>query len=117
MATLCVSGDVLFQAGGKVSGDNLVEADYDRVIEDAEGKMSVAAKEDLITAYASASAHNQKFLRETCSKLAAIELVKYDMGNYSSRIEAEDIINILRDAALLNLSLLKDRDFVNFIKT
>jgi hypothetical protein len=38
------------------------------------------------------------------------------MSGYTSRVEAEDMINVLRDASLRGLSILKDKksqDFIN----
>jgi hypothetical protein len=38
------------------------------------------------------------------------------MSGYTSRIEAEDLINVLRDAALRGLALLKDKKITDFIR-
>jgi hypothetical protein len=38
------------------------------------------------------------------------------MSGYNSRVEAEDLINVLRDAALRNLALLKDKKHTDFIR-
>ena len=52
---------------------------------------------------------------DVVSSLAAIEAIAYDMSGYTSRIEAEDMINILRDNALRGLSILRDQKAVVFI--
>jgi len=54
-------------------------------------------------------------LTEVASNLAAIYAITYDMSGYSSRIEAEDMINILRDGALRGLSLLRDQKQKDFL--
>ena len=54
-------------------------------------------------------------LTEVASNLAAIYAIQYDMSGFSSRIEAEDMINILRDAALRGLSLLRDQKQKEFL--
>ena len=54
-------------------------------------------------------------LSDIASSLVAIEAISYDMSGYTSRIEAEDMINVLRDIALRNLSLLRDKKVVDFI--
>ena len=55
-------------------------------------------------------------LSDIVSALVAIEAICYDMSGYTSRIEAEDMINVLRDSALRNLALIRDKkaqDFIN----
>ena len=47
--------------------------------------------------------------------IAAIYGITYDMSGFTSRIEAEDMINVLRDSALRGLSLLRDQKVVTFI--
>ena len=37
-------------------------------------------------------------------------------ANYPSRIHAEDMINVLRDAALRGISILRDKKTQSFIK-
>ena len=54
-------------------------------------------------------------LTEVASDLAAIYAIQFDMSGYSSRIEAEDMINILRDASLRELSLLRDQKQKDFL--
>lgn len=50
------------------------------------------------------------------SSFVAIQGITYSMAGYTSRIEAEDMINVLRDGMLRGLSIIKDKkvqDFVN----
>ena len=54
-------------------------------------------------------------LTEVASNIAAIYAIQFDMSGFSSRIEAEDMINILRDAALRGLSLLRDQKQKDFL--
>ncbi len=54
-------------------------------------------------------------LNEVASKLGAIDCITYDMSGYTSRIEAEDMINVLRDGVLRGLSLLRDKKTTDFI--
>ena len=46
----------------------------------------------------------------------AVNPIMYDMGGYASRIEAEDMLNILRDAAMRGLSLLRDTKQKDFLE-
>ena len=54
-------------------------------------------------------------LSDICSSLVAIEAISYDMSGYTSRVEAEDMINVLRDGALRGLSILRDKKVQDFI--
>ena len=67
------------------------------------------------TLYASLNVDVKGILKETASNLAAIYVITYDMGGYTSRVEAEDMINVLRDAALRNLALLRDKKTKDFM--
>jgi len=49
------------------------------------------------------------------SNLAAIMVIQYDFSGFTSRIEAEDMINVLRDAALRGMSILRDKKQQDFI--
>ena len=57
----------------------------------------------------------KQILSDFCSSFVAIEAIAYDMSGYTSRIEAEDMINILRDGMLRAMSILRDQNVVTFI--
>lgn len=115
MGTLCISGVAVFEAGTGVS-TALTETQYDYAIKQAEGLISQISRYDWVANYGTIETNFKPFLEEICSKLAAIDLVKFDMSGYSTLQEAEDMINILRDAALRGLSLLRDQKGVTFGK-
>ena len=54
-------------------------------------------------------------LSDVASSLVAMEAISYDMSGYTSRLEAEDMINVLRDGALRGLSILRDKEVQRFI--
>jgi hypothetical protein len=58
----------------------------------------------------------KSILKGVGSDICAIYVIQWDMSGFTSRIEAEDMINVLRDAALRGLSILRDKktqDFIN----
>ncbi len=55
-------------------------------------------------------------ITEITSSIVAVEGIKYDMSGYTSRVEAEDMINVLIYRIEEIKTLLKDQDFVNFIQ-
>lgn len=82
----------------------------------AESLVCCIARYDLSTAYAAGLQTIAKFLlNDICSSFVAIEAISYDMSGYTSRIEAEDMINILRDGMLRNLAILRDMKVREFI--
>lgn len=122
--TFCVSGAVLVKAGVNVNaavadGSVLIgtTSPVDTWINQAENTINANSRIDFISTYASLSNDKKLILEDTCSSLAAIYAINYDMSGYTSRIEAEDMVVILRDAALRGLGLLRDKkvsgEFVN----
>lgn len=82
----------------------------------AESTVNVAARYNFSDVYSTLNADVKGILSDICSSLVAIEAISYDMSGYTSRTEAEDIINVLRDGALRGISILRDKkaqDFIN----
>jgi len=55
-------------------------------------------------------------LTEASACLCAIYVIQWDMDGFTTRIEAEDMINILRDKALFAISILRDKKVQKFIQ-
>jgi len=113
MGTLCLSGVAVFKAGA--NAPTLTEAQYDYAILQAESTIYSAMRNDLSGAYATLSPSVKYILEGVCSDLAAINIISYDMSGFTTRIEAEDMINVLRDSALRGLSILRDKKTQDFI--
>lgn len=82
----------------------------------AESTVNAVCRYNFSDDYAALNADVKGILSDVCSSLVAIEAISYDMSGYTTRTEAEDMINILRDGALRGLSLLRDKkvqDFMN----
>jgi len=112
--TLALSGAVLFKAGANVS-TALTEADYNYAILQAEGYINSITKYNWNDNYATLSADVKYILEDACSNLAAMYLIQYDMSGYTSRAEAQTMLDVLRDRASNAIKELKDvkvRDFV-----
>ena len=57
-----------------------------------------------------------KYILQSCSScLAAIQCIRYDMSGYTSRTEAEDMINVLKNRADSDLKVLKEKRNQDFI--
>lgn len=112
----CTGSDVQFKAGAGRSAVASGSLYTNLFIAQAEAFINTAARYNFTDAYGSLNNDTKYILNDTASNLAAIYVVTYDMSGYTSRIEAEDIINVLRDAALRNIALLKDKQNTDFIR-
>jgi hypothetical protein len=118
--TFCISGMVFAKAGSGYSTDlntKFIGSDFciDVWITEAESVINSICRYNFTDNYSSLNVDTKKILQETASALAAIYSIQYDMSGYTSRTEAEDMINILRDVTIRNLSILRDKKVQDFI--
>lgn len=59
-----------------------------------EGYLCALVKYDIVTNWASLNAVYKLIFSEYACRAIAVEAIKYNMAGYTSRIEAEDMINI-----------------------
>ena len=127
--TFCTSGMALMKAGKNVSlslisGGVLLAGDGLPVITDpvsefilqAESTINAAARFNFSDVYTTLNDDTKKILEDAAASLSAIDCVTWDMSSYTSRVHAEDIITVRRDAVLRDLSIHRDKkaqDFVN----
>ncbi len=115
MGTFAASGAVVDKAGSNVS-TAIPETAFNDWIEQAEAETSLFSRFDWVASSAAITTVGTRVLNDAVSTLAAISAVKYDMAGYTSRIEAEDVINVLRDSALRKLQLIRDQKGVKFLR-
>lgn len=116
--TFCNSGAALVKAGDGVATITHHEgSDFiiDIWINQAESLINTVCRYNFTDGYASLNTDVKYILNDIASSLAAIYCIIYDMSGYNSRIEAEDMINVLRDSALRGLSLLRDKKAQEFL--
>ncbi|KKM99766.1 hypothetical protein LCGC14_1144520 [marine sediment metagenome] len=110
--------DILLRVGTNASATVKAAGWFDEIIVDVEAVINCTCRFDFSAADAASAitATVRGILIETGACLAAIEGIAWDMSGFTSRIEAEDMINVLRDIALRNLSLLRDKKTQEFIQ-
>ena len=81
----------------------------------AEGTVNVLCRYNWNDVYSGLDTDVRGILSDIVSSLVAMEAIAYDMSGYTSRIEAEDMINVLRDGALRGLSIIRDKKNQTFI--
>lgn len=115
--TLCINANVEHFSGANGSATADAEAYTNVYILEAEGIICAAARYDFVTNYALLTDRAKEFLRDATAGLAAISVISYDMSGYTSRIEAENMINILWAKWKQAKKLIEDQKFVTWSKT
>ena len=115
--TFCTSEAIVVKAGAGANATAIASAAILANFSGyAEATILGVSRHDWVTNYSTAGANAKLILGDIASSLAAIPLITYDMSGYTSRIEAEDMINVQRDIALRGLSIIRDQKAVDFIK-
>ena len=109
--------DILLRVGTGASATVKAAGWFDSIIIDVEGVINCMTRYDWSTADAGTTltATVRGILIDTGASLAAIQGITWDMSGFTSRIEAEDMINVLRDTALRNISILRDKNTKIFL--
>lgn len=110
------TAEIQRKAGANASETSKAEAYTNDFIAQAESTINSMCRYNFSDNYSTLNADTKQILKQVASDLAAIYVIQYDMSGYTSRTEAEDMINILRDSALRGLSILRDKktqDFIN----
>lgn len=115
--TLCINADVEKKAGASASSTADAEAYTNVYIKMAEGFICAQSRYDWVTNYASLSTIGKEFLRDLCSSLAALYVVNYDMSGYTSRTEAQVMLDVNYTMVVDGINLIRDDAFKDFIKT
>ena len=110
--------DILLRVGTNASATVKAAGWFDTIIIDVEGIISCACRFDFVAADTATAidAKVRDILVDCGACLAAIVGITWDMSGFTSRVEAEDMVNILRDTALRNISILRDEKTQTFIK-
>ena len=114
--TFCTSGAAIAKAGA--NANSTITASGTQLAiwsEDAEATMCAISRIDLVTGYASLTANGKQILSDATSSFIAINLINYDMSGYTSRYEAETMMDVLRDSALRGMSLIKDQNVNKYL--
>jgi hypothetical protein len=110
------TAEVQRKAGANASATSKAEAYTNDFMTQAESVINATCRYNFSDNYAALNADVKGILKDVASSLAAIYVISYDMSGFSTRTEAENMINILRDSALRGLSILRDKktqDFIN----
>jgi hypothetical protein len=114
LGTLCTKEDVAKYAGENANADAIDEVFCNVAILESEGLICALARYDFVTNYASLTSIAKEFLRHATATLTAIASISYDMSGYTSRVEAEDMLNLLLSKWKACEALLLDQKIVTW---
>ena len=109
---------VAYKIGANASATSKVEAYTNEYISQAEAYINVVTRKIWAVdtaAFAALDPQVSKILSEAASNLAAIYVIQYDMSGFTTRIEAEDMINILWARFNQCIQVLKEQDSIDYI--
>jgi hypothetical protein len=110
------TAEVQRKAGANASTTSNVEAYINDFMTQAESYINSFCRYNFSDNYSSLNADVKGILKEVASNIAATYVIMYDMSGFSSRAEAETMLDVLRDGITRGLSVLKDKktqDFIN----
>ena len=113
--TLCINADVAKKAGLNASTTATAEAYTNVFIKMAEGYVCSNARYDFVTNYSSVSTIGKELLRDIVSSLSAIKAINYDMSGFTSRTEAQTMIDINYSIVVDGMNLIQDDKFRTFV--
>ncbi len=107
--------DIQAKAGINANSTSKAITATDVYVLETESFVNISTRKNWSDIYSTLNDDAKRVLKETTSNLCAIYVIQSDMSGFSSRIEAEDMINVLRDVALRNISVLRDKKTQKFI--
>lgn len=110
------TAEVQRKAGENVDATGNTEAIINDYMTQVESYINCATRLNWSDAYAGLNVDVKGILKECASNLAAIYLIQYNMAGYTSRVEAESMINILYKKAMDCIELLKEQKVREFMQ-
>ena len=91
--TITTEPEIALMAGQNV-GAGATEANNNLLVAQAEGYLSSLLQDDVAAGFGAYDTVTKQILSEWASRYAGASLIADDMSGYTTRIEAEDMINI-----------------------
>lgn len=113
--TIVTAAEMQFMAGENRDATGDVEANHNYLAYYAEAYLSALVKYDIVTNWASLSSVYKHLFTEWAARFAAVSLISYNMSGYTSRIEAEDMINVHAYHMDKIIEILKDASIQDFM--
>ena len=108
--------DIQAKAGTNANSTAKATAATDVYVLEVEALVNVMTRTNWSDLYSGLNDDFKHILKGITRNLCAINVIQWDMSGFKSRIEAEDMINVLRDAALRDMSIIRDEKQITFMK-
>src|SRR3990167_4073744 len=102
------TAEVQRKAGAKASSVSNVEAYINDFMTQAESTINSMTMKNWSDSYSSLNVDVKGVLKEAASNLAAMYVINYDLSGFSSRLEAETMLDVLRDGFERCVKILKE---------
>ena len=109
------TAEVQRKAGANASSTSNVEGYINDFMTQAESFINTATTYNWSDAYATLNADVKGILKEIASNLAAMYVIQFDMSGFTSRAEAETMLDVLREGALRGLSIIRNKNPQEFM--
>ena len=111
------NAQIAVRAGANVNATAITVAETDKYVLDVEAYINARTRvnwSDLFTAGLNADVEG--ILREASATLCAMYAIQYDMSSFTSRIEAETMLDVLRDRHVKAIEALEDAKIKLFVQ-
>lgn len=108
--TLTSSGAIVNKAGANVTLPTASGVLIKQYADQAEQIVCAKTRVDWITQYSSLNANFKEILDSAVSSKAAMFLISYDLSGYPSILEAQSMLDVLRDDFADNIKALKEAE-------
>lgn len=114
--TIVTEAEIDLMAGENADATGDTEANRNILAAMAESYLSVLMRYNVVDNYATLNNDVRKILAEWAARFAGVALIAYNMAGYTSRVEAEDMINVHVNRMREIEALLWDQKSVTYIK-
>lgn len=108
------SDEILTKAGANYS-TGVTEARINALCLQAESIINVMTRKNWSDAYAAINVDFKYILSDAEACWVAMWIINYNMSPYTSRSEAETMLNVLRDSFVRDIEILKDQAMQTFM--
>jgi|TARA_Y100000310_G_scaffold288906_1_gene314962 hypothetical protein len=109
------TSDEILSRAGENYDTTFSEAKINDLAAQSESVINATCRKNYSDTYSALNADVKRLLSSCSAAFCAIYIVSFNMSGFTSRTEAEDIINVQRDSFLRDLSLLRDKKVQDFI--
>jgi hypothetical protein len=108
---LCTSGQAIAKAGANanvniigLSGVTIIGKFYD----EAAASVNTISRRDWLALSGATTANFKAVIADLISDIVAMKIINYDMSGYTSRLEAQTMLDVIRDNVMRNIDSIKD---------